>query len=286
MAGRVAIVTGASRGIGLAVCHRLAAAGDAVGLLARDADALDAAASALRTAGAPAVAVAAADVADADATTAAIASLERELGPCEVLVNDAGAGAWGAVVDTDAATFRRMVEVNYLGTVHATAAVLAGMVDRGRGRIVNVASIAGRIGAPFEAAYSASKFAVVGYSEALAVELTGTGVTVSLVDPGPVDTDFFARRGHRYELRAPRPIGAERVAAAVMRAVDHGTAEQFVPRWLRGANAVSTVVPGLYRRGVRATFRAQLRHAREQRTLDKPRRIGHGDRHMTDSGDD
>ena len=134
---------------------------------------------------------------------------------------------------------------------------------RGRGRIVNVASIAGRIGAPFEAAYSASKFALVGYSEALAIELAGTGVTVSLIHPGPVETEFFRTRGHRYELRRPRPVPAERVAEAVVKAVHRDRHELFVPAWLGLAYAAKVAAP-LYRRTTKRLFARQRGDLRQR----------------------
>jgi short-subunit dehydrogenase len=114
-----------------------------------------------------------------------------------------------------------------------------------------VASIAGRMGAPLEALYSATKFAQVGLAEALAVELAPYGVGVSVVNPGPVATDFFAARGHPYDRRFPRPVSPERVAAAVVDAVEHGKAERFVPRWLRQALVSRVLVPPLYRWGAR-----------------------------------
>lgn len=265
------VVTGGSRGIGLEAARRFAAAGHSVGLIARDRHAVESAAASIDgTAFA-----ASADVADADALAAAIAAIEAELGPTGVLVNNAGIGAWGAVVETDPDVFRRTIDVNYLGAVHATAAVLPGMLERGRGRIVNVGSIAGRIGAPFEAAYSASKFALTGYTEALAVELDGTGVSVSLVSPGPVDTEFFDRRGHAYGDRRPRPVDPGQVAHLIVKAADGVAAERFAPRWLRFAHAAKVVVPVASRIGTRRMFADERRDLRA-RVSTRASRKGHG----------
>jgi uncharacterized protein len=256
----VVIVTGASRGIGLAVCRRFAALGASVGMIARDATVLEEASKAVDGD----VCTAAADVADPEALCSALDRLADALGEPTVLVNNAGAGHWGAVIDTDADDFRRAIGVNYLGAVHATGDVLPGMLRRGRGSIVNVASIAGRIGAPFEAAYSASKFALVGYTEALAIELAGTGVTVSLVQPGPVDTGFFSARGHPYAVRRPRPIPAERVADAVVKAARTGRPELFVPAWLGLAHVAKTAAPAIYRRATARMYAQQRRQLRRR----------------------
>jgi short-subunit dehydrogenase len=260
MDGAVVIVTGASRGIGLEACRRFGGLGAKVGMIARDAATLDAASASVT--GSPCTAVA--DVADPDALADALDRIESTLGPSLVLVNNAGIGHWGAVVDTDAEAFSRAIEINYLGAVSATAHVLPGMLRRGRGRIVNVASIAGRIGAPFEAAYSASKFALVGYSEALAVEVAGTGVTVSLVDPGPVDTEFFERRGHPFDLRRPRPIPAGRVADAIVKAARTGRRELYVPRSLSVAHTAKMLAPPLYRLVIERLYARRRRALREQ----------------------
>lgn len=256
---RSVVITGASRGLGLEVARRFSELGCVVGLVARDAAALDAAAAMLPNRAHTAVA----DVAEPDQVRAAFGSLTGRLGPVDVLVNNAGHGHWGAVVDTPGAAFRRAVEVNYLGTVHATAEVLGPMVERGRGHIVNIASIAGRIGAPFEAAYSASKFAVVGYTEALQAEVAGSGVAVSLVDPGPIDTGFFARRGRPYDQRFPRPLPPAKVADIVVAVSESGGREVFVPRWLRAAQVMKTVAPPLHRRGIAQRYRAELTELRQ-----------------------
>jgi uncharacterized protein len=260
MDGAVVIVTGASRGIGLEACRRFGDLGAKIGMIARDAASLEAASAGVP--GSPSTATA--DVADPEALAAALDRIEAALGPPAVLVNNAGIGHWGAVLDTDAEAFRRAVEVNYLGAVNATAHVLPGMLRRGRGRIVNVASIAGRIGAPFEAAYSASKFALVGYSEALAVEVAGTGVTVSLVNPGPVDTEFFERRGHPFDLRLPRPIAAGRAADVIVKAARTGRRELYVPRSLSVAHTAKTLVPPLYRLTTERLYARRRRALRDR----------------------
>lgn len=260
--GSVALVTGASRGIGCATARELHARGASVGLLARSEPEL----AALATELGERTAFAVADVADAGAVDAAVGSLVDALGPVDVLVNNAGVGAYAAVLEEERGTHERLMRVNYLGTVHPTLAVLPQMAGRRRGHIVNVASIAGRVGAPFEAAYSASKFAVVGWSEALAAEVAPLGVRVSLVNPGPVDTSFTDARGVPFQRSVPRPIAPERVAAAVAHAVEHDRFEQTLPRWLRVAPIVRAIAPGLYRRSI---VRSTRREA-----ADLARRVG------------
>ncbi len=256
--GAVCLITGASRGIGRETARALHARGAEVGLVARDREELDALAGEL---GDGAVA-APADVTDDESLAAAVAVVAEQLGGVDVLVNNAGAGAYEPFVDAHPESFRRLMELNYFATVAATRLVLPAMVDRGRGHIVNVASIAGRVGAPFETAYSASKFAVVGFSEALAAEVGPLGVRVSLVNPGPVATSFTDARGVDFQRRFPRPLAATTVAAAVVRAVERDRFDQVLPRWLGVGIVTRAVAPGLYRRGLlRSTKDEALRRA-------------------------
>ena len=253
--GAVVAVTGASRGIGAAVARAVAARGARVGLLARTSEDLDALLEGLGTEG---VAVAA-DVADRTATIDALARVERHLGPIDVLVANAGIGAYGPLVDMSYEELERVVQVNVLGTMYPIRAVLPGMVERRRGHIVTVGSIAGRIGSPFEAVYSATKFAGVGLTEALAVEVAQYGVGVSVVNPGVVATDFGEARGHPYDRDRPKPISAEAVAGAVVAAIEGDAAETYVPRSFRGAVVTRHLLPPLFRWGTARSFRAELR---------------------------
>jgi short-subunit dehydrogenase len=245
--GAVALVTGASRGIGREVARQAAERGAQVGLVARSASDLD---EVLTSIGGRGVAVPA-DVADPDQVADAARRVEAALGPLDVVVANAGIGAYGPFAAVSTEEIERLTRVNWLGTAHLVRAVLPGMVERRRGHVVVVASVAGRMAAPQEALYSATKFAQVGLAEALEVELAPYGIGVSVVNPGPVATDFAAARGHPYDRRFPRPLAPEKVAAAVVDAVEHGQAERFLPRWFRPALVTRVLAPPLYRWGAR-----------------------------------
>jgi short-subunit dehydrogenase len=245
--GAVALVTGASRGIGREVARQAAERGARVGLVARSAADLD---EVLSRIGGRGVAVAA-DVGDPARVTEAVRQVEAALGPVDVVVANAGIGAYGPFAATDPDEIERLTRVNWLGTAHLLRAVVPGMVERRRGHVAVVASVAGRMAAPLEALYSATKFAQVGLAEALAIELAPHGIGVSVVNPGPVATEFFAARGHAYDRRFPRQVSPERVATAVVDAVEHGQAERFIPRWFRPALVSRVLLPPLYRWGAR-----------------------------------
>ena len=248
------LISGASSGIGAALARQVVARGSRVALLARSADSLEKLAAEL---GEHCIA-APADVTSKDEVAAAVDLVERRLGPVDVLVNNAGIGLYGAFLDADAEEIDQVMRTNYLGVVHLLKAALPAMVARRRGHVVTVGSIAGRIGAPFEAAYSASKFAVSGLTEALSVELSPFGIDVSLVNPGPVATPFFANRGHAYERARPKPATPEQVAHTVIRAVERGRAESFVSPLMRQAVVAKSLVPPLYRWGTARAFGKEL----------------------------
>ena len=185
LAGRTAIVTGASRGIGAAIARRLAGSGARVALLARSAEPLRALA---REVGAGAVAVVA-DVSHPDAVGDALAALGVDAP--DILVNNAGAFFVTPAHETSVDAFRETLELNLTAPFAFVRAVLPAMRQRGAGHVVTIGSIADRVAFPGNAAYAASKFGLRAMHEVLRAELKGTGVRASLVSPGPVDTPLW-----------------------------------------------------------------------------------------------
>jgi 3-hydroxybutyrate dehydrogenase len=181
-----ALVTGGGRGIGREIAAALARAGATVTVLGRNRATLDEAVAA----GAAHFA-AVADVADQAAVTAVIAEAAGRQ-PIDILIANAGVAESAPFAKSDAALFRRMMDVNFMGMVYAMQAVLPAMRDRHYGRIVAIASTAGLKGYPYVSAYSAAKHAVVGLVRSLALELASTRVTVNAVCPGFTDTDLLA----------------------------------------------------------------------------------------------
>ena len=253
--GRVVLISGASRGVGAELARQAVAKGALVALIARTTSDLEA----LRSELGDACVIATADVSSYDEVVTAVGKLTAELGRVDVLVNNAGIGLYGAFLDAEVADVERLMRVNYLGVVHLLKAVLPGMVERRRGHVVTIGSIAGRIGTPFEAAYSATKFAVAGLTEALSVELAPFGIDATLISPGPIDTPFFEARGHAYERAHPKPVPAARVAARVLSAVEGRRSEAFISPLLRQAVIAKTLVPPLFRWGTARTFAEELK---------------------------
>ena len=239
--GAVAVVTGASSGIGAATALRLHRAGARLVLHGRDGQRLDALAE--RTGG---IAVCA-DFAEPGAVETVAEEITGRAGRVDVLVNNAGQGYAGPVAGMSAAEVARLVSVNLAAPVQLTRALLPSLLQRPRAAVVFVSSIAGRAGVAGEAVYSATKAGVDVFAESLRLELRGTGVRVGVVIPGVVDTEFFARRGRPYTRRRPKPVPADAVAAAVLRAVIAERAEVHVPRWLRVPVAVRAALPPVYR---------------------------------------
>ena len=180
---RTALVTGAGGGIGRAIALRLAQEGCPVGVLDRDGAAAEQTAVLIRAAGGRAAAQAA-DVARRDEAAAAASALEAALGPTEILVNNAGILRTAPFLDVTDADWHDTFAVNLDGTFHLCQAVLPGMVARGRGTVVNMASWTGKKGVPNHAAYSASKFAVIGLTQSIAGEMAAHGIRVNAVCPG------------------------------------------------------------------------------------------------------
>ena len=244
---RAVIVTGASAGIGLAVARRFVDEGARVLLVARGAVELERAAAALAARG---TAIAhAADVADPVAQRGIVERAVAALGGVDVLVNNAGMNPRGAFEAQEAADLGRAIDVNLRAPVMLSRLVLPHLRRAGRGAIVNVASLAGRVPLAHEAVYSATKFGLRALSLALADELRGTGITVSVVSPGPVDTGFImADLAHVPDIVLSQPMStADQIAQLVLDCAADGTPERARPR-LGGALAtLGYVAPGLRR---------------------------------------
>ncbi|HXY72501.1 MAG TPA: SDR family NAD(P)-dependent oxidoreductase, partial [Actinomycetota bacterium] len=140
-----------------------------------------------------------------------------------------------------------LVALNLIAPIELTRGVLPGMLDRGRGRIVNVASVAAHVGVDDEAVYAATKWGLAGFTESLRAEMAGTGVGVSLVSPGVVRTAFFERRGAPYARTFPAPIPPGRVARAIIRVVERDEDDAFEPRWMALPARLRGAWPRLYR---------------------------------------
>jgi len=243
----IALVTGASSGIGAAIAKRLAREPDShVILLARGRERLDALAGELGRAS-----VIAADLADPDTPARVAEQVEREHGRLDLLVNNAGVGGRGSFGSSGWAEIRRTMAVNFDAPVRLTEALLPLLRRSAPSTVVNVASVAGRVSRPGSGAYSASKFALVGWTEALQIEERRHGVHVVLVLPGFVSTDGFPQRellaspATRWMVSKP-----EKVADAIVGAAMRRRPERYVPRPYAVVPVLRLLFPGLYRRAV------------------------------------
>jgi len=187
--GKVAFVTGAARGIGKATAIALAKEGVNVGLLARTEDTLKQVAASLESLGVK-VAYATADVSSQAQVEAAIEALTNQLGPADILINNAGIATFGTVLEMDTEEWKNIIDTNVLGTYYVTRAVLPQLIEKNGGDIVNIASTSGLSGAATSSAYSASKFAVIGFSESLAQEVRRNNIRVTALNPSTVATDL------------------------------------------------------------------------------------------------
>ncbi|MGB1794242.1 MAG: SDR family NAD(P)-dependent oxidoreductase [Acidimicrobiales bacterium] len=190
MTERVALVTGGGSGIGREICVGLAAAGRNVAVADLNLDGALETASLISATSGTAIAVHM-DVADSDAVQGGILQVLDELGPPEILVNCAGWDELMPFLSTDEDFWDRVIEINYKGVLRTVHACLPSMTENGWGRIVNIASDAGRVGSSFEAVYSGAKGGVIGFTKTIAREAARSGVTANVVCPGPTDTPLL-----------------------------------------------------------------------------------------------
>ncbi|CAL9626696.1 hypothetical protein SUDANB19_05954 [Streptomyces sp. enrichment culture] len=238
----VALVTGASSGIGTAVAEQLAAEGGWRLLLSgRDEDRL--ARIATRTGGVPL----AADLSDPRARARLAEEALAHSGRVDALVAGAGIGWAGPFTTMPAQDIDDVLAVNLNATLHLVRLLLPGMVRQRSGRLVLIGSLAGSVGVRGEAVYAATKAGLTAFADSLRYELAPSGVRVSMVLPGVVDTPFFQRRGAPYHRDRPRPVPAGHVAGAVCRALRTGRPNAYVPSWLALPAWLHGAAPGLFR---------------------------------------
>jgi NADP-dependent 3-hydroxy acid dehydrogenase YdfG len=290
LAGQTAAITGAARGIGRATAQALLRQGVRVAI--GDVD-LAAAQTTAEELGPAAVAVAL-DVTDRDSFTRFLDETEAQLGPLDVLVNNAGIMPIGRFIDEDDLTARRMVDINLHGVILGTKLALARMVPRDRGHIVNISSQAGKYGAPGGATYSATKHAVVGLTEAVRGELRlmDAHIDISYVMPFAVNTELGAGLGAARGMHVLQP---GEVADAIVDALRHGTVEVWVPKGAKRNVVLGALLPRRLSEGMAHALKAdrvlagadtnmrrdyELRAARSEPALapvERPAQIGQGE---------
>jgi short-subunit dehydrogenase len=242
----VVVITGASSGIGRATAHEFAKEGASLVLAVRSGEALEDVAAECRGTGAQ-VELVAVDVTDEDAVFRLTERAVERFGRVDVWVNNAAVTALGKFEDTPSEVFRRVIEVNLFGYINGARAVLPVFRDQQGGVLINVASVAGKVGEPYASAYVASKFGIVGFSEALRQELRDErGVYVCSILPPAVDTPLFQHAANYMgrEVRAlPPVIRAEDVALAIVDCAEHPRREVAVRGPAKRMTAMRSVAP-------------------------------------------
>lgn len=248
------LITGASSGIGAALAVRAAQAGATVGLVARREDRL---AQVLTTCqeSSPDSRMWVADLGDVALAEKVALEAWQAFGHLDVLVNNAGVPMRRHTASLDYETLEWVMRVNFLAPARMMIALLPAMRERGQGMIVNISSVAGRIGNANESAYSASKFALCGWSEATAVDLWDTGVKVRLVNPGPIDTEIWDLPDNDEPLYSGPKISAGEMAEGIIGAIEGDDFECYVPD-MKSIVEAKTSDPDAFIRGMVSMVRA------------------------------
>ncbi|HEY7353388.1 MAG TPA: SDR family NAD(P)-dependent oxidoreductase [Terriglobales bacterium] len=248
LSGKVAVITGASMGIGEAVAKLFVQYGAQVVLLSRDSGRLEAARA--RIGQTDQTLALACDVRHREEIERAIGLVMHHFKRIDIWINNAGHGLFDSIANMEMAACRETFDANFFGTVDAMQTVIPIMKQQGSGAIINVSSVAGHIPLPFNASYSATKFAMNAIGKAARIELAGTGIQVTTVCPGYVRTDFGANavKGAHYKQVRPksaRGISAERVARAILRGYLKQKREVIVPWTMHPVVKIYQLFPGL-----------------------------------------
>ena len=255
---KVAVITGASSGIGRATAIMLGKKCVKLVLVARNADRLD---EVLQKVSIDTKAIrCVCDVASESDVASMAQQVRDKLGEPDILINNAGFAIYGSVEELSASDIRAQMETNYFGAMHCVKEFLPQMLARRSGKIVNVASVAASFGLPGIAAYCASKFAMLGFSEALRSELAGTNVSITVVSPIAVKTPFFDHKSFKNIPRySPMSLGPDKVAEAIIRAINSNRAEIMVPSIARIAVWIKHTFPQIIDAFVVSKFKNTLK---------------------------
>ncbi|HZP31463.1 MAG TPA: SDR family oxidoreductase [Acidimicrobiia bacterium] len=254
--GKTVLVTGGSSGIGAALAEGFAERGATVGICARRADRLAEVLERCRK-HAPESRSWVVDLSQLDAVADFAATAERELGGIDVLVNNAGIPKRRDVQRLTPDVVEATMTLNYFSPVRLTLALLPGLVSRG-GRIVNISSVAARLGPPGEAAYAATKAALTAFSESMAVDLRDTDVLVHVVNPGVIDTELFHLPDNDEGFHsAVDALPVEAIVQPIVDQLDAGTFEIYVPEWFHDIAAGKFANPQAFLDGTKEYARSQ-----------------------------
>ncbi|WCK55803.1 SDR family oxidoreductase [Aneurinibacillus sp. Ricciae_BoGa-3] len=248
--GKIIAITGASSGIGRELARMAAAEGAVPILLARTIQALEELKAEL-IATAPECAAYPLDVTDNEQVEDTVKQIFDTFGRIDVWVNNAGYGIFSEFTLARLEDFTDMMDVNYMGTVRCAKAVLPHMLIHNSGHIINIASVAGKIATPKSSGYSATKFAVIAFTSTLRQELAGTGVKVTAINPGPVETAFFNRADATGEYRKNIErfmLTPQQVAGAILQSVKRYRPEIILPGYMKLGVIIQQLMPGLFDR--------------------------------------
>lgn len=245
---RIVLITGGSSGLGKEMAYEVARKGAIVVVCARQMDKLiDVKETCQRLSGRLAYAMKC-DVSDPFQIEQMVKEIESSIGPIDVLINNAGFGLMENALEFNMDIAEKMFRVNILGLMYMTQNVALNMADRKRGVVINIASIAGKIATPKSAIYSATKFGVLGYSNALRLELRPLGIKVMTVNPGPIDTNFFNiadEKGDYLKNLGSMILSPSYVAKVVIRNISTNKREINLPYYMEMAHLGYTIFPKL-----------------------------------------
>ncbi|OCA91011.1 oxidoreductase [Bacillus sp. FJAT-27225] len=257
LSGKNVVITGASGGIGAEIARQAAKRGANLALLARSTDKLETLKAELETTYKSTVIVHRLDVSDTDKVIEVFELVYKQMGDIDILVNNAGFGVFRHAHEAELDEVKAMFDVNVIGLIACTSAVLKNMRKKRSGHIINIASQAGKIATPKSSVYSATKHAVLGYSNSLRMELSDFNVHVTTVNPGPIETNFFniADESGTYVKNVKRwMLKPEYVASKVVDAMESPVREINLPGWMNMGSVFYTLFPRLFEKVGKKAF--------------------------------